>query len=124
MNTGEKMKYDLTKPCGNCPFRSDKPFPLHYERVMEITDGLLYRNIPFSCHKTTTQKGRSSDYKDAQHCAGALIFLEKQERPHQMMRIAERLGMYDRRKLDPAAFDYVHDCEEGMADMCEAANGG
>ena len=37
------------------------------------------------------------------HCAGALIFLEKRNRPHQMMRICERLGLYDRRKLDMSA---------------------
>lgn len=37
---------------------------------------------------------------DEQHCAGALILLEKLDRPSQMMRISERIGMYDRRKLD------------------------
>ena len=37
------------------------------------------------------------------HCAGALILLEKLNLPSQMMRIAERLGMYDRRKLDMLA---------------------
>jgi len=34
------------------------------------------------------------------HCAGALILLEKLEQPSQMMRIAERLRMYDARQLD------------------------
>lgn len=37
---------------------------------------------------------------DSRHCAGALILLEKIERPSQMMRIAERLGIYDRFKRD------------------------
>lgn len=37
------------------------------------------------------------------HCAGALIFLEKRYRPNQLMRISERLGMYDRTKLDMKA---------------------
>lgn len=37
------------------------------------------------------------------HCAGALIFLEKRNRPNQMMRIAERTGSYDRRTLDMKA---------------------
>ena len=37
------------------------------------------------------------------HCAGALIYLEKRERPHQMMRISERLGMYDYTQLDMTA---------------------
>lgn len=34
------------------------------------------------------------------HCAGALIFNEKRNAPHQMMRICERFGAYDMRKLD------------------------
>lgn len=54
----------------------------------------------FSCHKTTTCKGRGNNHKDAQHCAGSLILHEKMERPHQMMRIMERVGAYDRTKLD------------------------
>lgn len=29
------------------------------------------------------------------HCAGAMIVLEHEERPNQIMRIAERLGFYD-----------------------------
>lgn len=52
--------------------------------------------------------------KDSQHCAGALIFLEKIEEPHQMMRICERLGMYDRTKLDMDApvFESWYEVEE------------
>lgn len=110
------MKYDLTKPCADCPFRSDKRFPLNEGRVEDIVYG-LYNNATFSCHKTTTAKGRSSDHKNAQHCAGALIFLENQDRPHQMMRICERLGMYDRRKLD---MDFpVYDTMEEMIEGCD-----
>jgi hypothetical protein len=47
--------------------------------------------------------------KDSRHCAGALIFAEKNENATQMMRIAERLGMYDPRKMmaDQAAVDSV-----------------
>jgi hypothetical protein len=32
-----------------------------------------------------------------------LIYLEKRQQPHQMMRIAERLGLYDYRQLDMQA---------------------
>jgi pSer/pThr/pTyr-binding forkhead associated (FHA) protein len=35
-----------------------------------------------------------------QHCAGATILLERLNRPNQMMRWMERLGGYDRTKLD------------------------
>lgn len=93
------MKYDLTKPCSNCPFRNDiKPF-LSKARAKQISSGLL-NNIPFTCHKTTTEKGLSVDNRNTRHCAGALIVLEKLGQPHQMMRISERLGLYDCRKLE------------------------
>jgi len=86
------MKFDLTKPCVNCPFRSDKPGFLHPERVKEITDA-LFNDQTFQCHKTINN-GKS------QHCAGAMIFLEANEAPNQMMRIMGRLGAYDYTKLD------------------------
>ena len=60
----------------------------------------------FPCHKTTTHADdpEGGDYRvntDAEkHCAGALILLEKEETPSQMMRICERIGMYDRNDLE------------------------
>ena len=89
------MKYNLKKPCSNCPFRTDKPEQegwLGYERAEEIVDGLTRQQGTFTCHKTS---GKINE----EHCAGALIMLEKMEKPNQMMRISERIGMYDRTKL-------------------------
>jgi len=40
-----------------------------------------------------------AETEESQHCAGALILMEKMKRPSQMMRIVERLGMYDATKL-------------------------
>lgn len=63
----------------------------------------------FPCHKTADlndDEEGGSQYeagKKSVHCAGALIFLEKRNAPHQMMRIAERLGMYNYTKLDMSA---------------------
>jgi len=65
----------------------------------------------FPCHKTTVPgPGKDDDLvatNESQHCAGALIIMEKIERPSQMMRICERLGLYDRSKLklDAPVFD-------------------
>jgi hypothetical protein len=53
----------------------------------------------------------------SQHCAGALILLEKLEQPTNSMRVAERLGMYDRRELDMDA--PVFDSWEEMEDACK-----
>lgn len=94
------MTYDLHKPCGNCPFRNDRAGYLNPARVTEIGEALVRSEFP--CHKTTvsTDDGQSAVTPESKHCAGALILLEKTNRPSQMMRISERFGMYDRRKLD------------------------
>lgn len=99
------MKYEMTKPCSDCPFLKVHRVGYALERLKEFTTG------EFPCHKTAEyedldDEGRGGGYKavpDSQHCAGALIFLEKRNAPHQMMRICERLGFYDRTKLDMTA---------------------
>lgn len=114
------MKFDLRRPCENCPFRSDVILPLEVERVEEIVSAITEQDKTFACHKTTRfdpNDGEAvlSNPKE-QHCAGALIMLEKMERPNQMMRISERLGFYDRTKLE---MDYVPVYENGE-DMIES----
>lgn len=100
------MKFDLKRPCANCPFRFDVPGYLNQARAEEIADALLYSDQTFSCHKTVDYSEYDGDEgchiptEAEQHCAGALIFLEHQERPNQLMRIFERIGFYDRTKLD------------------------
>ena len=115
------MKFDLRKPCDNCPFRTDVPVYLRLGRVEEITD-VLVSGGTFACHKTTESDpddtGERYETPDSQHCAGALIMLERLERPNQMMRIMERLRLYDRRKLDMDAPVY-----SSSDDMIEAAGG-
>lgn len=55
----------------------------------------------FPCHQTADdESGEYLPTEKSIHCAGALIFNEKRDRPHQMMRIYERLGMYDRTQLN------------------------
>lgn len=88
----------MTSPCSQCPFRKDcPPGWLGKARAIEIADG-----GEFPCHKTVTRDGDGDrvETDKEQHCAGMLILLEKMERPHQMMRICERIGLYDMRKLN------------------------
>jgi hypothetical protein len=96
------MNFNLTKPCKHCPFRNDIDGFLTKGRAEEIFNGMTEFQGTFTCHKTTveTEEGEMVDGPNAEHCAGALILLEKLDQPNQMMRIAERIGMYDRRKLD------------------------
>lgn len=100
------MKYDLRRPCEHCPFRTDcLPGWLGESRAEEIAESVFERGESFPCHKTTefSDEGEHLPRPDEQACAGALILSEKLERPGQMMRIAEQLGMYDRAKLDMSA---------------------
>jgi hypothetical protein len=104
------MKFTMTAPCPKCPFRTDiDPF-LSLGRAVEICDAITRGQQTFQCHKTVDYNKADDDgeveshvaasEKNAQHCAGAMIMLERMEQPNQMMRICERLGMYDRRKLE------------------------
>lgn len=111
--------YDMTTPCAQCPFRNDRPGYLSAARVEEIRAGLVRGEFP--CHKTT-ESVESADgectrreTRLSKHCAGALILMEKEEAPSQMIRIAERLGMYDCRGLDMGAPVY-----ENWDEMIEA----
>lgn len=91
------MNYDMKKPCDNCPFRRKGGIRLHPDRVKEISthDG------EFPCHKTTVDDGDGDlvEHEGSLHCAGFLIFRELTRTPGQMMRICERIGIYDPRKL-------------------------
>jgi hypothetical protein len=94
------MDYEQTKPCAECPFLKKFRHGFTTKQLEGFARG------EFACHKTceiteTDEEGAVfTPTKESHHCAGALIYLEKRNRPHQMMRIAERLGMYDRTKLD------------------------
>ena len=98
------MEYTLTTPCNECPFLNKNKHAFSLKRLEQMASG------EFGCHKTCEiteeEDGSGGAYtprKGTVHCAGALIFLEKRERPHQMMRICERLGAYDHTKLDMEA---------------------
>lgn len=96
---------DLRAPCPNCPFRTDVRPYLNPARAIEIVESITDRDQSFACHKHTmfgeTPDGESVaiNHRDDQHCAGAMILLERMDQPNQWMRIAERLGFYDRTRL-------------------------
>lgn len=87
------MRLDLTRPCTECPFRTDSPSGwLGARRARDITRALTEQDRSFECHLTTGQRR-------AQHCAGALILLDTLGTPNQLTRIASRLGLYSARRL-------------------------
>ena len=91
------MNYNKTIPCADCPFLEVNAKSYGLRRLSQFASG------EFPCHKTARLDEEENAFvstKESQHCAGALIFLEKRNAPHQMMRITERLGMYDASALD------------------------
>lgn len=98
------MKFDLKTPCKDCPFikGSSTNISLEAGRIEGIVQDIR-NDMTFTCHKTLEKRSA-----EQQHCAGALVFLEREENPNQMMRMAERFGMYDYKKLNMAA-DVIDD---------------
>jgi len=92
------MKYTMTSPCDQCPFLKSMSHGFTMRRLREFAQG------EFPCHKSAdeTDEGFIAN-KDSVHCAGALIFNEKRNQSHQMMRISERFGDYDMRRLNMEA---------------------
>lgn len=93
------MKYTLHTPCKECPFTQSMKRGFTLKRLHE------FASSDFPCHKSAecNEDGDFEATDKSVHCAGALIFLEKRNAPNQMMRISERLGMYDRTKLNMKA---------------------
>ena len=92
------MDFELNAPCKTCPFLQGSALRLHRSRASQIVKALVEEGRTFSCHST-------NDFRDDggvvehNHCAGAMLFLEKLGRPNQLMRIGERLGVYSPQHL-------------------------
>lgn len=89
--------FKVRTPCANCPFRNDITPYLRQARVHDLVTG---DNV-FMCHKTLTPSMRVGKYSAA--CAGFLAFMERCGKRNQMMQVAERLGLYDPKRLNPNA---------------------
>lgn len=104
------MNYDLKRPCSDCPFLREGGIRLTPNRVHRIAGMMLSTGGgTFICHKTM-------ETKSEQHCAGALIFAEKNRTATQAMRWMERIGVYDHTKLESQ--DSVFDT---LPEMLESA---
>lgn len=104
------MRFNLTKPCSNCPFlKIDKTKGwLRENRIIQITEDILYNNKTFTCHKTLSKPEREQS-----HCYGALVMIDNYEADNNMLRIAGRLGLYDGQPaIDENVFKTVDDMLE------------
>jgi len=115
------MQFNLKSPCKDCPYRTDKEPFITQGRAEELARALLGDGF-FYCHKYVdydlVEESEPLDDIDAeeqmegefyagtesdQMCAGSMIMLEHMGQANQMMRIAERLGMYDHTQMDMEA---------------------
>lgn len=92
----------LKRPCKNCPFRADVPRYLSPARYRQIGAALVDEGQGFSCHETIgcDGEGRSIVVPESRACAGAMIWLQHQGRPNQLMQVMERMGAFDPGRLE------------------------
>lgn len=95
------MRFDVTTPCKECPFRrrGKHAVRLSRNRVLDVAGNMLdHQGATFSCHKAIHGRDAGRSYRPGindVHCAGALIFAERNDNQTRMMHIAERIGLYD-----------------------------
>jgi hypothetical protein len=120
------MKFDLRKPCVDCPFRKDALAGwLGRERAQEIADALTKEDKTFACHKTVAhhdieveegdidQAEYDEELANRQHCAGAIAMVEAEGAANSMLQVSERLGIRDPERVTAEgrelSFDSVED---------------
>ena len=93
MSIDSQHFFDLVRPCGACPFRSDKDFFLPVERKEQIAESLRVGEA-FTCHKTLEYTDEGPHHIDrSRACAGAAGTLANEGLPEQQNRqVASRLG--------------------------------
>lgn len=99
------MNFNITSPCGNCPFRREGGIRLHPQRAREIAKAaILATGKAFPCHKTVDydtadENGDTVPSGDESYCAGAIAFALNTRMENQLLRIARRLGMWKPRDI-------------------------
>ena len=102
-----QMKMDLTDPCGSCPFRTDWDCHLDPKVADNMVKSVREGNS-LACWETVGEyddNGLPVYSEHEQHCAGALIILEKNRympRPP-WMRFMQKIGRYRPSLLNMAA---------------------
>lgn len=104
-----QMHFDLRSPCSDCPFRTDAP--MHEGIISDLVhklDSFAEDNLTHSCHQTDPRADCAAEKRlpagsPIQHCAGALIFAYKQDRPQWPMIIAEAKKLFDPKRLNMKA---------------------
>ena len=111
----KKFNPIMTKPCQYCPFRKNGPGFLGKDRAKEIAESIGKLGESFPCHKTIDYTDPDPDTghglvtEDSRFCAGACLVLVKEQRPNQIMQVADRLGFYSEPEGSELVFDSLQD---------------
>lgn len=100
------MKFEIKRPCAECPFRRDcSPY---LRRANEIRDQMRDDHYWFACHETTGAKGgRRVKPAEQSHCMGLAKVLWRERNLNIAMRLALTFGLLTVEQLDakrPAVF--------------------
>lgn len=92
----------LTKPCNDCPFLVEGGVRLHPESALDILQAIERDKCIFPCHNTVDYDNvdGETDTSNSAYCAGAMIYLQHQGRPHQGMVAGMMFNMFDPDALD------------------------
>lgn len=115
--------FRMKKPCGNCPFLKDGAIELAPGRLQGIVEHLTSDDEnSFWCHETVHNDrtggefdDETGDYRasgDEAHCAGAAIFLQKQQMSSKWMRIAFALDILDLQRIREQADKVIDRVDE------------
>lgn len=90
-------------------------------RAEEIADALLdgKPGKTFACHETVEFDEDSDgecEYnptgENEQHCIGAILLVQREDAPNQMLQIAERFGLLDPARINPSANELIFSTRE------------
>lgn len=81
------MKFDIKRPCAECPFRTDcHPY---LRRAPQIAEQMKDDQNWFACHQTTgAMHGKRIRKENQSHCAGLMGVLWRERRMNVAMRLA------------------------------------
>lgn len=105
----QHTKMTKKEPCETCPFRTDRDVHLNPGIAREMADNLKGGGSQ-PCWETVEdwdENGVPVYSENEEHCAGALIVLERAYQKTAWMKWSAKIGRYDKSQLDMDAPTYT-----------------
>jgi hypothetical protein len=72
LKIGDRLAFDMKKPCATCPFRKDIPLDGAPDWATDVLLGFRRGNLSHTCHKSDPKADGYVGGKRKQHCIGML----------------------------------------------------